>query len=137
MTTAFVVGLVLALSVGGFARLVGLDRDRAFYPTVLIVIAALYCLFAVMGGSNQALVAELPATAVFVVAAVIGFRRNLWLVVAGLAAHGVFDYFHGGLIANPGVPAWWPTFCLAYDVAAAACLAWLLHRSRLAPGPVA
>ena len=27
------------------------------------------------------------------------------------------------------VLAWWPAFCLAYDVAAAACLAWLLSRA--------
>jgi hypothetical protein len=48
---------------------------------------------------------------------------------------GVVDFLHGHLIANPGVPAWWPTFCLAYDVAAAACLAWLLGRSRVAAAP--
>ena len=44
----YVVGAVLAPLVSGFARLVGLDRDRAFYPTVLIVVALYYVLFAVM-----------------------------------------------------------------------------------------
>jgi hypothetical protein len=34
------------------------------------------------------------------------------------------------LIQNPGVPAWWPGFCLTYDIAAAGYLAWIL-RSRL------
>jgi hypothetical protein len=38
---------------------------------------------------------------------------------AGLAAHGVLDFFHGRLVANPGVPPWWPAFCRAFDVAAA------------------
>jgi hypothetical protein len=38
---------------------------------------------------------------------------------------------HGRLIANPGVPAWWPMFCLACDVTAAGCLASLLLRSRI------
>ena len=37
---AYVVGIVLSLSVAVFARRVGFDRDRAFYPTVLIVIAS-------------------------------------------------------------------------------------------------
>jgi hypothetical protein len=125
---AFVVGAILALVVGGCATLLGLDRDRAFYPTVLIVIAFLYALFAVMGGSGHALAAEAPAIAVFVGAAVVGFRGSLWILVAGLAAHGLFDAIHGRWIANPGVPAWWPAFCLAYDVAAAGYLAWLLWR---------
>jgi hypothetical protein len=104
----------------------GLDRDRAFYPTVLIVIASLYDLFAVMGGSTTALVQESVVAAGFVAVAVLGFRLNLWLLVAGLAAHGIFDYVHGGLISNPGVPVWWPAFCLGYDVMAAGCLAVLL-----------
>jgi len=36
----YLAGIVLALTVSGFATLVGLDRDRAFYPTVLVVIAS-------------------------------------------------------------------------------------------------
>lgn len=35
-------------------------------------------------------------------------------------------------IANPGVPPWWPIFCLAYDVTAGGYLAVLLARSRVA-----
>ena len=38
----YVVGIVLSLAVALFARWVGFDRDRAFYPAVLIVIAS-YC----------------------------------------------------------------------------------------------
>jgi len=48
-----------------------------------------------------------------------------------LAAHGIFDLVHPHLYANPGVPAWWPWFCLAYDLAAAAYLAWLLTSKKL------
>lgn len=125
-----VVGIALALAVSILATLVGFDRDRAFYPVVMVVIASYYALFAVMGGSLQALVPETIAMGVFALAAILGFRKNLWLVVAALAAHGVFDFFHGYLIDNPGVPAWWPAFCLAYDAVAAAFLASLLRRGR-------
>lgn len=128
---AYVVGGVFALAVGIFASLVLLDRDRAFYPTVMIVIALLYMLFAAIGGSRQALGLESIGTAVFILVAVAGFKRSLWLVAAALAAHGVFDYFHGHLIDNPGVPVWWPAFCLAYDVTAALYLGWLLYSKRL------
>jgi hypothetical protein len=122
------VGAALALAVAGFAALTGFDRDRAFYPTLLIVIASYYDLFAAMAGSGPALASESLVLALFVGVAAIGFRWSLWLVVIALAAHGLFDFFRGGLIANPGVPAWWPNFCLAFDLVAAAWLAGLLVR---------
>jgi hypothetical protein len=129
----YVIGIVLALSVSTLARLVGFDRDRAFYPTVLIVIASYYVLFAVMGLSMQALAIESSVMTVFVVAAVVGFKLNPWIVVAGLAGHALFDVFHPFVVTNPGVPAWWPSFCVAYDFVAAGCLAWLSRRSELIP----
>ena len=128
---ALLIGAFLAFAVGLFATAVGLDRDRAFYPTVMIVIACLYALFAVMGASTHALVLESMVGAVFLAAAVLGFRSSLWVVVAALAAHGILDLVHGGVISNPGVPGWWPAFCLTYDVTAAAYLAWLLKSGRI------
>ena len=132
---AYVIGIVLALAVSTYATLLQLDRDRAFYPTVLIVIAAYYVLFAAMGGSGRVMIIELLVAAVFVVAASLGFRRSLWLVVVALAAHGVQDFFHARLVANPGVPAWWPAFCGTYDVVAAGYLAWRLTRHQVRPVP--
>lgn len=129
------IGSLLSLVVSVFARLVGLDRDRAFYPTVLIVVASYYQLFALMGGTTHALLIELSVMAVFVAAAVAGFKGNLWVVVAALVGHGVFDFFHAGIVTNAGVPAWWPPFCMSYDVGAGGCLAWLLLRAKgKAPG---
>jgi hypothetical protein len=125
----YVVGIVLAICVALFARVVGFDRDRAFYPTVLIVIASYYVLFAAMIGSLQTVVLESALMAVFVIAAVAGFKGNVWIIVAGLAAHGLQDAIHGHIVANAGVPAWSPAWCLAYDVGAAAALAWLLTRA--------
>jgi len=125
---ALAIGIVFALMVGLFATRSGLDRDRAFYPTVMIVIACLYSLFAVMGGSTHALVVEALIGAVFIVVAMLGFRRSLWLVAMALAAHGVFDLFHDAVVSNPGKPTWWPAFCGGYDIAAAGYLAWLLKR---------
>ena len=117
--------------VGVLATTVRLDRDRAFYPTVTIVVASYYALFAVMGASTHTLVLELLAGAVFLLAAAYGFRSSLWLVVGALAAHGIFDLVHGFAIPNPGVPAWWPAFCAGYDVMAAVYLAWLLRKGRV------
>jgi hypothetical protein len=113
------------------AATVGLDRDRAFYPTVMIAIASLYVLFAAMGASAHVILLEALVAAAFLVASVIGFKSSLWIVAIALAAHGVFDLAHSALIANPGVPVWYRDFCLAYDVAAAAFLAWLLKSGRI------
>ena len=128
----YAIGVVLALVVSYFARVTGLDRDRAFYATVAIVVALYYVLFAVMSGSEHALVVETIVMTAFVAVAVVGFKFNLWLVVAALAGHGVFDVLHNRVVTNPGVPEWWPAFCLTYDIAAAGFLAWLLTRSNLA-----
>jgi len=134
---AYLVGVVLAITVCGVATIAGFDRDRAFYPTLTIVIASYYALFAVMGGSTRALMQESAVIAGFLLIAIVGFKRNLWLIVVALAAHGVFDFIHGNVIANPGVPAWWPAFCLAYDVVTAAVLAALLLRAKFpASAPV-
>ncbi|HUR45379.1 MAG TPA: hypothetical protein VMZ27_05810 [Candidatus Saccharimonadales bacterium] len=128
----YLIGLILALAVSVFASIVGFDRDRVFYPALLAIIATYYALFAVMGGSSRALFIESAIILVFLLAAVIGYKLNLWLIVCGLFAHGVFDFAHAHIIANKGVPLWWPGFCMAYDVTAAAALAWLLCRSRRA-----
>jgi hypothetical protein len=130
LATPAIVGACLAFAVGIFATVVRLDRDRAFYPTVAIVIASLYSLFAVMGGSTRALVLESLVGVGFVALAVMGFRTSLWVVAAALGAHGVFDLVHGAVISNPGVPHWWPAFCLTYDAAAAGYLAWLIISRR-------
>jgi hypothetical protein len=131
---ALLVGVLLALAVGLMATAVGLDRDRAFYPTVTIVVAFLYALFAVMGGSTHALLLESLVGLVFLAAAVSGFRSSLWVVAAALAAHGLLDLAHDRVIANAGVPLWWPAFCGAYDLTAAVYLAWLLKAGRIRAG---
>jgi len=125
----YVVGVVLSIGVALFARWVGFDRDRAFYPTVLIVIASYYVLFAVMSGSVETVLLESIMMVLFAVAAVAGFKASPWIVVAALAGHGVQDAVHSHIIANAGVPAWWPAWCLAYDVGAAGALAWILTRA--------
>ncbi len=120
---AYLIGLVLALGIFGFGRWTGLDRERAFYATLAVVVASYYVLFAVIGGSTHSLVVESIAMLAFVVVAVMGFKLNPWLVVAALAGHGLFDAVHDLLVTNPGVPEWWPAFCGTFDVVVAVLLA--------------
>lgn len=129
MIVPLLIGIVLALALSAYALLIGFDRDRAFYPTVLVVVASYYVLFAVMGGTTSALIEDALIATAFLVVAAIGFRRNSWFVVIALAAHGLLDLVHRSVVSNDGVPSWWPAFCMGYDLAAAAFLAWTLHRS--------
>lgn len=132
----YVIGIVLSVGVAVLARSGGFDRDRAFYPTVLIVIASYYVLFAAMSESVETVLLESIVMAGFAIAAVVGFKSSAWIVVGALAGHGVFDALHGKVLENSGVPVWWPAFCLAYDLGAAASLTWLMKRPprRMTPG---
>jgi hypothetical protein len=128
MNMEYLIGILIALAVCIFALLTGFDRERAFYSTVVIVVAHYYILFAVMGATSSVLISECVAAAVFIILAVIGFKTNLWIVAAALAGHGIFDFFHHLIIHDPGVPIWWPGFCMSFDVLAGGFLAMLLLR---------
>ncbi len=119
----YIVGVVLAVATGGAATIIGFDRSRSLYPFALIMIASYYCLFAVIGGSEQALFQDLVMALLFASIAVVSFRTSLWLTVAALAAHGAMDLVHHQIITNPGVPSWWPGFCSAVDITLALYLA--------------
>ncbi len=129
----YLIGFTIALLVAAFARFSGFDRDRSFYPTVVVVVALYYVLFAAMGGSARALVLESIVMTVFAALAVAGFKGSLWLVVAALAGHGVMDLLHAHIVENPGVPEWWPGFCSAADVGLALALAWIIKVAAPAP----
>ncbi len=112
------IGAALALGVCGLGVIAGFERDRAFYPVMLIVIASYYDLFAVIGGDRGVLGIEIAISLGFAALAVLGFRANLWLTVVGLLGHAGLDFFHGHVVTNPGLPVWWPMFCATFDAVA-------------------
>ncbi|MES1167039.1 MAG: hypothetical protein ABUL68_03475 [Pseudomonadota bacterium] len=130
--TAAIIGIALALAVGGFARWIGLDRDRTFYSTVMMVIAFLYVLFAAAGDPAALPVEALVGTGFFALAT-LGFKQSAWLVVAALVGHGLFDLVHPHVVENRGVPVWWPCFCSAYDITAGALLGFMNLRAKERP----
>jgi hypothetical protein len=123
-----IIGILLAIAIVALGRVAGLDRDRAYYPVALIVIGSYYVLFALMAGDRSALPGELVFAALFAAISVAGFRLSLWLVAAGMAAHGLFDFVRAVFLPGSGVPLWWPAFCGSIDVALACGLAALLLR---------
>ncbi len=127
----YAIGIILGIAVGVFSTSVGLDRDRALYPAILIVIASYYSLFAVMGGSTNPIIIETLVGMVFVTIAAISFRNNLWIVAAAIIAHGIFDLFHHLFIHNPGLPTFWPMFCMSIDIVLGAYLAFRLSQGKI------
>ena len=87
----FAIGSMLALAVTGSAAALGFDRDRAFYPTILMVIASYYVLFAAVGAGSRVVIVESVVAGAFLLVAVIGFKTSLSLVAAALVGHAVFD----------------------------------------------
>lgn len=127
----YVIGVILGLCACGLGTVAGLERDRAFYPVMMIVIASYYVLFAVIGGDGRTLGVEVAISMVFVCLAVIGFRTSLWIVTAAILGHAGLDLVHGHVVTNAGMPAWWPMFCASIDAFAALYLAWRLLSRRI------
>jgi hypothetical protein len=119
----YIVGFTLALVFCGAAAWLGMDRERVFYPAVVMAVASYYLAFAVVDGRSEIMRSEVAIAAVFIAGAVAGFKVNPWIAVVALAAHGVMDGFHHHLVHNTGVPRVWPGFCMAFDVTAAAIVA--------------
>src|SRR5258707_15455744 len=94
-----------------------------------MVIASYYVLFAVMGASLRTLLLEILRASGFLLFGVLGFKRSLWFAVAATVGHGVFDFIHHWFVENPGIPYWWPGFCLTFDVILGAWLTVRLMRA--------
>ena len=114
--TPFIVGALLALAVAALGKITRFDQDRSFYSTVLVIIASYYLLFAIQGASPNVLVWEMVVALAFSLVAVFGALRFPLLVGVGIVGHGLFDLLHPAIIHNPGVPTWWPSFCMSLDV---------------------
>jgi len=132
-TLEYLIGGAVGLLSSLFGTVTRFDRERVFYPVVLVVVAAYYLLFAAIGGSPAAWPGELAGAAVFIVLAVLGYRVSLWIAAAGLVGHGLFDLVHPLIINDPGVPKWWPAFCFSADIPLGAYLAWRLSRFSVKP----
>jgi hypothetical protein len=123
----YLAGALLGVAVAVLGRVTGFDRDRSFYSTVLVIVASYYVLFAILGDSLGALVGETAIAIIFSAVAIFGGLRFPLLVGVGIVGHGLFDLVHHVIIQNPGVPGWWPAFCMSIDVVLGL---WVIRLSR-------
>jgi hypothetical protein len=96
--------------------------DATVYALGLVLIAAIYIGFAVADGRPQIIAVETGVAAAFVVVAAAAVTGSAWLLVAGLAGHGLKDLWQHrtGFVANT---RWWPPFCATVDFVAATIIA--------------
>jgi hypothetical protein len=92
------------------------------YALGLAVIAAVYIGFAVADGRLIVLAVETGVASIFVIVAAAAITGTPWLLVVGLAGHGLKDLWQhrSQFVANT---RWWPPFCLVVDFAVAAIIA--------------
>ena len=92
------------------------------YALGLALIASIYIGFAVADGRPKVIVVESTVAAAFVIVAAAAVTASPWLLVLGLAGHGLKDLWQHRhrFVANT---RWWPPFCLVVDWIAAAIIA--------------
>ena len=89
------------------------------YALGITLIAAVYIGFAVADGRPKVIAVETGVASLFVLVAAVGVTASGWMLVAALLGHGLKDAWQHrtGFVANT---RWWPPFCAAVDVVAAA-----------------
>jgi hypothetical protein len=92
------------------------------YALGLALIASVYIGFAVADGRWVVIAVETNVAAIFVIVAAAAVTQSPWLLVVGLAGHGLKDLWQhrNHFVANT---RWWPPFCLVVDWVAATIIA--------------
>jgi hypothetical protein len=125
---SFIIGIALAAFIAFVSNIAAFDKDKSFYPTVLIVIASYYVLFAVISG--QALIIESLFALIFVALAIVGMHFVPMLIGIALILHALFDLVHPHFIVNPGVPIWWRSFCGGFDLVIGVWVIYQTHKRK-------
>jgi hypothetical protein len=105
-----VVGVIQAVSPLGFWWL----EPKTVYALGLTLIAAVYIGFSVADGRGHVIAIESCVAGFFVVVAAMSVSGSAWLLVLGLAGHGLKDLWQHRthFVRNT---RWWPPFCATVD----------------------
>ena len=91
----------------------------------LTLIAAVYIGFGVADGRPTVIAVETAVASLFIAIAAVAVTGPAWLIVAGLAGHGLKDLWQHrtAFVANT---RWWPSFCAVVDLVAATAIALMI-----------
>jgi hypothetical protein len=113
-----VVGVIQAATPLGFWWL----PSATIYALGLAAIAAIYVGFAVADGRPKVIAVETTVAFTFVLIAAVAVTGTPWLLVVGLAGHGLKDAWqHRTHFVS--TTRWWPPFCMTVDFVVAAIIA--------------
>jgi hypothetical protein len=113
-----VVGSIQAATPLGFWWL----PNQTVYAMGIAVIGAIYIGFAVADGRPTVIAVETTVAFTFVLIAAAAITGTPWLLVIGLAGHGLKDAWqHRTQFVS--TTRWWPPFCAAVDFVAATIIA--------------
>ena len=121
MLLPIMIGAVLGALLAVFAR----TRQAAEVRVLslgLFVTALIYVGLALVGENRQWLMTELLGVALFGGLAWLGFRMSPWWLVAGWVGHVGWDVGLHLDRAQPLVGAWYPLFCIGFDLVVAGFL---------------
>ena len=96
-------------------------EPRTVYALGLTLIAAVYIGFSVADGRWQVIAIESSVAGFFVVVAAVSVTGSAWLLVFGLAGHGLKDLWQHRTHFVRDM-RWWPPFCATVDWVAAGIL---------------
>ncbi|WP_457654686.1 DUF6010 family protein [Rhodocaloribacter sp.] len=113
-------------------------KERRFYAVLLVGAAAVYLVFALRGRAGVWVGVEAAGVAAYGLVAWLGATRSAWWLAAGWLAHVAWDVALHATGATPFVPAFYPMFCVSYDVLVAVYIirrrkAWRVRARRSDP----
>ena len=96
--------------------------NSTVYALGLAAIAAIYVGFAVADGRPKIIAVETTVAMTFVLIAAVAVTGTPWLLVVGLAGHGLKDAWQhrSQFVATT---RWWPPFCMVVDFVVAGIIA--------------
>lgn len=121
MLPPIMIGAVLGALLAIFAR----SRKAAEVRVLtlgLVVTALIYVGLALAGDNRQWLMTELLGVGLFGSLAWLGLRASLWWLALGWVGHVAWDVGLHLDRAQPLVGAWYPLFCIGFDLVVAGYL---------------
>lgn len=106
------------------------DKEHRFWGLALVIAAAIYVVFAVVGGAYDYLPMEFGGVLLYGTFTWLAVRYNLLWLAAGWGLHVGWDvWLHSGEAAA-FVPTGYAEMCIGFDVALAVYIAWVVWGRR-------
>lgn len=127
-------GTLVYLLIGFVVAVVSVFVIRKLYPTKevrvwglgLVIAAAIYVAFALIGGAYNYLPMELGGVVLYGAFAWLAVKHNLLWLAAGWALHVGWDVWLHSEEATAFVPPGYTDMCIGFDIAIAVYICWVV-----------